>query len=201
MKKITIFLVAVCLCFSVSGCSTGAKPQSVVNKFFKAVKDCNSEDLKSTVHSAEGDKVVDGDMFADDTYKEIFKENAKMIKYKINSTTINGDSAVLKVDCTYGDASEVFGIALKSYMQKALSTAFSSNKTSEDETQKILSEEIQAAVKSTPLKTVTKEIDITCNKVDGKWLIASDDNLANIILANMYTVFSDMANSFKDTSK
>lgn len=201
MKKIGIFLLAICLCFSVYGCSAESKPQSAVDKFFKALKACNSADLKATLQSSEGAKDTSEDIFADDTYKEVFKKNAKIIKYKINSTTINGDSAVVKVNCTYGDASEVMGIALKAYMQKALSTVFSSEQTSSEDTNKMLNEEIESALKNTSLKTVTKDLEITCSKVDGKWLVVGDENVANIMVANMYAVLNDMASSFEDLSK
>ncbi len=198
MKKIVSFIVMLCLSLLVVSCTSGDKPESSVDNYFKAIKECNSEALNSAVEYTDDFK-SDTDIFADETFKELFKENSKVIKYKINSTTINNDEAKVTVNCTYGDGSEVIGAALKSYMGKALGAAFSEEKPSEAETNKLFVDEIQAAVKSTPLKTVTKDIEVKCKKVDGKWKVLVDENTVNIISANIYDMFKNIAKSADST--
>ncbi|MHB8061536.1 MAG: hypothetical protein ACYDG2_02700, partial [Ruminiclostridium sp.] len=127
MKRILSFILMICLSLSVVGCFSGDKPELAVDNYFNAIKECNSENLKSSVQYTDDFK-PDADIFADATFKDIFKENGKVIKYKINGATVNNDEAKVKVICTYGDASEVVGVAMKAYMEKALSAAFSEKK-------------------------------------------------------------------------
>ena len=47
-------------------------------------------------------------------------ETASGITYKIGDTNINGDSATVKVDFKYGDASDIMTSALGGLMKKAL---------------------------------------------------------------------------------
>ena len=199
-KRILSLILLICIGLTVAGCTSGDKPESSVDNYFKAIKECNSENLKSSVQFA-GDFKSDTDIFADESFKDLFIENGKVIKYKINGTTINNDDAKVMVNCTYGDASEIIGIAMNAYLKKALSTAFSDKKSSKEESTKILSEEIQAAIKSNPLKTVTKDIEVNCKRVDGKWKVVADENSVSIMTANIYDMFKNMAQGLNNKEK
>ena len=192
MKKILSLILVICLSLYVAGCTSGDKPESAVDNYFNAIKECNSENLKSSLQYTDDSKQND-DIFADETFKDIFKESGKIIKYKINGATVNNDEAKVKVNCTYGDASEVVGVAMKAYIQKAMSAALSGSKPSDAEIKKILTDEMQAAIKGNPLKTVTKDIEINCKKIDGKWKIISDENSINVATANIYDMFKDIS--------
>lgn len=194
MKKILSLILAICLSLSVIGCSSSDKPESAVTDYFKAIKEGNSENLQAAVQYTDDFK-PNNDIFAEETFKDVFKENGKIIKYKINGSTVNNDEATVKVNCTYGDASEVMGTAMKAYIQKALSAAFSEDKPSDAEMKKILTDEIQAAIKSNPLKEVTKDIEVKCKKTDGEWKVVADENSVNLITANIYDMFKDLSES------
>lgn len=200
VKKFLSFILVLCFSLYVAGCSSGAKPESAVDNYFKAIKECNSENLKSSVQYTDDFK-SDTDIFANETFKDLFKENGKVIKYKINGATVDNDEAKVKVNCTYGDASEVIGAAMKAYLQKALSATFSEEKPSDAEIQNILTEEVQTAIKSNPLKTVTKDIEVNCKKVDGEWKVVADENSVNIMSANIYDMVKDMDKSVDSKEK
>lgn len=200
MRKIFSYILVMCLSLSVVGCSSGDKPETAVDDYFKAIKECNSEKLKSAVEYTEDFK-PDTDIFANETFKDIFKENGKVIKYKINDITVNDDEAKVKVNCTYGDATEVLQTAMKAYMGKALTAALSEQKPSEAELKKILEDEIQTAVKSTSLKEVEKDIEVNCKKVDGKWKVISDESSINIITASVYNMFKDISKTIDGKEK
>ncbi len=200
MRKILSYILVMCLSLSVVGCSSGDKPETAVDDYFKAIKECNSENLKAAVEYTEDFK-PDTDIFANETFKDIFKENGKVIKYKINDITVNNDEAKVKVNCTYGDATEVLQTAMKAYMGKALAAALSEQKPSEAELKKILEDEIQTAVKSTSLKEVEKDIEVNCKKADGKWKVISDESSINIITASVYNMFKDISKTIDGKEK
>jgi hypothetical protein len=200
LKRIISFILAMCIGFAFTGCSSGNKPETAVDNYFKAVKECNSENLKATVQYTDEVK-SENDFFADKTFSELYKKNGSMIKYKINSSTVNGDEAKVKVNCTYGDATELFQAAMGAYMKKAMETAFSEKKPSQEDMQKMLTDEIQAASKSTPLKPVTKDIEINCKKTDDKWKVVVDQNSINIMSANIYDTVKKMTESLNGQEK
>lgn len=188
-----LLVVITLLCFSLVGCSSSAKPQSSVDTMFKAIKECNYEKLSKVLYTDGDEKKSDKDMYEDKTFEDIFKENGKLVQYKITDTQINGEEATIKVDCTYGDALEIFGTAFQSYVKKAMTAALASQKQTEEESKKMLDVEIKEAQKNIKLKTTTSNFEIKCKKVDGKWLVVSDENIANVMSANIVKGFSDLA--------
>ena len=89
-------------------------------------------------------------------------ETVSGITYKIGDTNINGDSATVKVDFKYGDASDIMTSALGGLMKKALELAMKGETPSDDDVISMLQECIDEAEKTTKLgekeATVTFEL-------------------------------------------
>ncbi|MDF2877097.1 MAG: hypothetical protein K0S30_193 [Clostridia bacterium] len=135
---------------------------------------------------------------------QLIKKSNESLTYKIGEVSIDGETAIVNVSCTYGDVKAIFGVAFSEYMQKAIAAAFSETPPSEEEIDKMLSDEIVSALNSTPPTEHSAELKVNCIKTDGKWAIdTSTENteLADVLTGNLVSTFTEMAKDKISKSK
>lgn len=162
MKKILCLILVFVLLFSLASCGSG--PSATVKKLCEGLRSYDFDKIEEcveTVHEGSNLRSLESDPTTS-KLMEYFKKWASGITYKIGDTNINGDSATVKVDFKYGDASDIMTSALGGLMKKALELAMKGETPSEDDVINMLLECIDEAEKTTKLgekeATVTFEL-------------------------------------------
>ena len=133
---------------------------------------------------------------------KLIKKSNETLTYKIGEVTIDGDTAVVKVSCTYGDVNKIFELAMSNYFVKAMEASFSGEEVSDEYFEKILDEEIIAALETTTTEEYSTELTVDCIKKDGKWAIDTNkDNkeLANVFTGNLLKSIESMVSSMESS--
>lgn len=168
-KILVLILVSVLL---LSGCST-TPPDQIVTKFFDALKSLNVEEM--TTYVVEGSTEFTSELQPEDQVGvDMLKTVFGKMTYTIGKVTVNGDTASVPVSVTCVDMANVFGDALSKAFGMAFATAFS-EETSEDDIQVMFEEMLINALKDPDAPMTTQDVTLTMQKVQGKWLIAFDD--------------------------
>ena len=124
-------------------------------------------------------------------YGEILKAFFSGLEWEITDSSVDGDTAKVKVTATNKDYSQFF----QNMMSKAYSMVLSTMGTNEepDEVELILS----TINELTETKTVEEEI--TLNKVDGEWKIDTDDAFINLLLPGLQEGMKNLYGTDDDT--
>ena len=163
---------------SFAGCAP-KKPSSLVKVFFLGLKNANHKQLLSAINSVDKEIKINPKIFEDmpASTKSLEKAIGKT-SYKINSETVNKDTALVNVTVNSIDLSAVLG----KYMKKSFSEMFSnlfSGKMSIKEVQArqdvILSETLDKAA----FKDSTGDFKLT--KKNGEWVISNMKELIKLI--------------------
>lgn len=204
MKRIISVFMMVAVVFSLCGCSIGAKPEASVDGFLTASQQFDLKKMQSYVNpdasgsSSEAFALSELDL-KDDTEKYFFdylKSCASKMTYQIKSSKVEGDKATVTVDFKYIDSTPFVKAVMSDIITQAFATAFSGTEVTEEQTDKMFLDTIkkqEAQVKDT---FVEKTIDINCNKKDGKWIVETNQDLTNVLTANLVSAFSDIASAF-----
>lgn len=187
MKKLLLSYIFI-LCFVLAGCGSAA-PKDVVNEFLEAVKN-NDWEKASTYIDGESEDIVDELLNDEDEEmaKKILSAISKSFKYeKATEEKIDGDNATVTVNVTSVDMSVAFTSTMAEVMPMAIGLAFSEDEAAAEE-------QIGTLTENALMKHITDENatlatrDVTLNLTkndDGDYLIIADENLEELILANM----------------
>lgn len=198
MKKISYIFLTVVLVLSLASCSSGKKPEQVVESFnetlklgeFENLNQYMSEELQQRVNFAEtlGAETEDPFLAA---VKPYFAENAKEITYTINEPVTEDKVTTVAVDFHFVDMSETLGVAVSNVFMQALT--LTAEPTDEEITNMFLTayEEASANTEKTFVdKTVTFEV----SDVDGQILITNfSDEIFDVMFSNFYSALGSVA--------
>ncbi|HOA79703.1 MAG TPA: hypothetical protein PKK61_01375 [Defluviitaleaceae bacterium] len=193
-KIIAILLISI-FALSLVGCSKNGPEQAVI-ELFDAMKNTDLEKL-SEILDSDSSEIAE-----QDTFLKLIKKSNETLTYKIGEVTIDGDTAVVKVSCTYGDVNKIFELAMSNYFVKAMEASFSGEEVSDEYFEKILDEEIIAALETTTTEEYSTELTVDCIKKDGKWAIDTNkDNkeLANVFTGNLLKSIESMVSSMESS--
>lgn len=119
-----------------------------------------------------------------DTYQPIFKNCNKKVTYKIQSTTVKGSTATVRVKVRYLDSSPVIGKVILVLAIKYI-TGEVSDSTPDSEINQIIKQLVNVSVKNTNMKYITKTITVKLKYRNNAWKINTvDKKLANAISGN-----------------
>ena len=199
MKKITAFILAIVMVFSLIGCSS-QKPETVVEDYCKAIQAFDMEKAATCMQNGEEDlkefeemrRELEGE---EDTYGRLLlylKECASKMTYTIGEVKTEGDSATVAVSFTYTDASPIVTSVVGEYIVQGLALALSG--ADEAQMEELLVNIFKEKVKTIEPGTASADVTFNCVKVDGKWKIAafSDESskaMTNIVTANIVKAF------------
>ncbi len=195
-NKISIIAMIVLTLIMVTGCSSKAKPETVVSEFVEAIKvydlqlmasKINPEDeagkkeilgLKSAIEGTEEEK--------EKTLDAYVKSNASKIEYDIKETKVDGDQATVAVDFKYVNGEPVFTAALGEYMEIAFSELVPKEGLTQEQSDKMLGAII--ADKKVEIEESFEErtVNVKVIKIDDAWYIEKlESEMFNIILSNL----------------
>ena len=125
-------------------------------------------------------------------FMDYFRKNASKMTYEIKDTKVDGDSAVVTVDCKYIDGSEALVNAFSEVFNEALERAFNGSEMSESEIQDTLIENLNNyEPEEDTFSTSTVKID--CIKKDNKWYISDfGEDFFNVMFSNYLSIMEDM---------
>lgn len=180
LKTISIIL-AIMSCVMLTGCAV--KPTKVVNNYLGDLKE-KGADLKQIVQeSADEDtlKTLNSDKLSGE-YDEIYEKLSNKLKdltYKVNSESIDGDTATVNVTINGPDFNNVFKDVIKEAFSYLMKQAFSGKQMTEEETNKyiidVFSKHIDEAENS------ERTGDIKLKKVDNSWQVIYSEELLTLL--------------------
>ena len=187
-----IILVIVILILAVIGVLIGVvfanTPEKEVDKILTGFKNYDLTAIEGYTNSIDELGVSEEE---GEKYGEILKAFFSGIEWEITDSSVDGDTAKVKVTATNKDYSQFF----QNMMSKAYSMVLSTMGTNEepDEVELILS----TINELTETKTVEEEI--TLNKVDGEWKIDTDDAFINLLLPGLQEGMKNLYGTDDDT--
>lgn len=183
LKKIALLLVLMLSTVSLYGCGKQS-PTDVVNEYFQKVQKGDT-DLEKLIVSVEDEEEketedsIESDNFSEETQNKLL-EKVKGITYKVNSETIDGDSAKVNVTVKGMDLNIVFGKVIQEAFSFALTQAFSGIEMSDEESDAYFDSLLNKYLDEVTYSERTLDINLT--KVDNEWKIQEDDVLSKLIL-------------------
>lgn len=161
-------------------------PEKTVENYFAAMKKFDIEKMDSYVDyqddgNDDDDDYDDDDDFGDEidekqiqAFMDFFSKNAGKMKYKVTGNNTTGDTAVVTVDVTYVDASELFKAIFAEYMQQMMAGAMTGEEPDEAAMSAMMIDIFNDKIKDYEETTSQKTIEVRCVKKDGDWLIADE---------------------------
>ncbi len=198
MKKIISTLLMIVLMLSLTACGGGESAEKATINTIEAIKTVDKETLSKYMDYNELVNINDADNEEDSQDNEDGTEYIgnifKNMKYKITSSKENGDTAVVSVEITNVDMSNVFTLYIQEAMSLALSQAFSEEGQTDEDMDAQMTQLLIDIIEENKATTVTNNVDINLTKVDKQWKVNVDENLQNALMGNLLTV----ANAFNE---
>ena len=209
MKKIISMVLALVVLVTVSGCSIGDSPDTVVGVYCKAIRRCDLEELRK--HFADDEETVGVDTENKvsiefmEKFTEFSQKQSKNMHYKIGKSHIDGDRATVPVTFTYADSKDVTVEVLQEVITYLITSAFTG--VDSETQQEYFTDTLFDALMSAKLKDkTTTKITFECVKNNGKWELAqlSDDvafSVINVMLCNALKTIEYYSGSFGDSGE
>ena len=185
MKKILSMIIAAAMLLTIAACGGTGTPRATVRTLCEGMKDFDYKKIAGLIE--EGDESAFAEIEEDSLFSALskyLKEWASAMKYKIGKAEVDGDTATVKVDFTYTDASDIMTIAIVNYVRQGLAMAVSG--ASEDEMTALLVSCFESAAQAASPGTAEKSVMLTLVKKDASWKIKdAPHEIADILTSNM----------------
>lgn len=185
MKKFLSLILSVAMLLSLAGC--GAKPESAVEDFCKAMQKFDFKKMSECVDGA--DEITEEDIASlnEDLPAEIleyFTAQAKEMTYTIDKAEVGEDTATITVTFSHTDIQPVMISVLGEYVKQALVSAFSG--ASEEDMEALLYSIFAEKVESEGVTTTQTTVVFPCVKTDDGWKLTEiHDDVLHIMTCNM----------------
>lgn len=176
LKKLICFLTAIILVVAVSGCGNKGPSKamrenldSITNGDNKAISDI----LGSEIQDEEG---------TDSQYTEAENQMIKAVKkitYKINSETIDGNSAKVNVTVNGPDLADAFSQFMDKALADAFSSAFSEDTMTEEEMDAKYDKMFAEILEN--VKFSERTMDIEMVNENNEWKIKNENDLIKLV--------------------
>lgn len=193
-KKLYVMLLLAMVAVFMSGC--GKKPEDTVDKFCSSMQGLDFEKMAECVADADDmdDMTLDTEDETTNIIMDYLKSESEEIKYKIRKVDKGSDEATVAVSFKYNDQSDVLKTAMGNYFQQGIAQAFSGTEVNYEE---LFNDCLKDAIDSSKKKRTEKNIELNLELIDKEWKIVDlDEEVADVMLGNAVSVFSDMANAF-----
>lgn len=202
MKKGIAILLSLIMVLLMAGCGKTESPSEVADKFFKAIKEKDSETISEIYEgndldlSKAGGEMMDDDSGLSKEVQEKFIEKIFDFDYEISDEEIKDDEATVKVKITSYALGDMIASVYTDLVAWAVENMFDA--PSEEDTAKKTSEIFTEKLDETE-KTFTKEMNLKLVKKDDKWIVSKDldsDDLLNAITGDMGKKVESLSDSF-----
>lgn len=206
MKKEVLLPVLAILSILMLAACGGNGPEKTVDNFMKSYKDLKLEEASKHVSTE-----LEGE------YKETLEEESdgvaledikavkgltKELKYEITEENVDGNTAEVKIELTYADASEPLATSIGEIFGQLFGLAFTAEEMTEDEANEMLMEMLLTTVtknlENYEIKTENTNGVIKLAKENDEWVITElDENATNALVFGLVTGLEDF-NPFGD---
>jgi len=207
MKKLLVIFVLSIILFSLAGCGT-VGPEDTIDKFFTAAQKLdlismaentapsNTEDRDEILTVFEGEEQ---EVFPK-SVEDYLKTNARKMTYEITGSEVNGDKAVVTVDCKYVDGGRILKATIGELFAKLFGQAFSGVEMTDEENDQMFLNVMEDQIKTLGETFIEVTLNIDLVKMKGTWYIAeSSDELLDVAASGFISVIKEISDSFPST--
>ena len=173
------------------------KPQQALDKFLGAMQKMDLDTMESLLQSSDLSALDNADI-RDDAYAEFFKSINEKMTYKVtkNSFDIQNGTAQVTAHIKYIDGSDIYKETISEFLRQIVSTAFSGEDLTEEQTQQKLAAILSDKAGATKDKFNEADIIYPMIKIGDDWKIVSlDDETVKIMSANFKSVEDEINHS------
>lgn len=176
MKKTTKILFSILMTtLAVGLVSCGAStPTAVVKNYFKQIN--SGEFIQDSITT---DPSVEAKESFDEANK-LLLDSYKDLKFTINDSTINGDTATVNTTVSGPNIGEVLKNTFMNSFKNVLISSFSGQTLSDTDSEILLNTSLIESFNNLTFEERTQDIILT--KVDKEWTIEANENLNKLIL-------------------
>ncbi len=128
---------------------------------------------------------------------DYLKTNAGKMTYKVTGSEIDGDKAVVTVDCKYVNGGPLLKATIGEAFSKMMGLAFSGIEMTEEENNQIFMSIMKEQAKLIGETFKEATIKINCIKEQDTWYIAeTNDELLDVVMSGFMTAGKEIADSF-----
>ena len=180
----------------------GNNPEKTIEETFTALKEGNMDVLEEYISTEGTENSIENELTADLTdstenpelEKEMLNSCFSQLEWKISETKKDGNTAVVTVDITNKDFSNVMQEIFSEMIAQVSSSTFTGQEMTEEDTMQLMKEKIDEVTATT---TNTEEINMV--KEDGIWKFSDSDALADMLLPGFSSGLEAMQDSFSES--
>jgi len=190
--------------FSLVGCGP-AKPEDTVEKYLTAAQKFDVEAMATNIAPSNTEDIdettdITKEQEQDDYTKyflDYLKTNAGKMTYKITGSEVNGDKAVVTVDCKYVDGGSLLKATIGEAFSKMLGLAFTDIEMTDEETSQMFVSIMKEQSKKIGETFSETTVKVDCVKMEGQWYIAEiNDELHDVVMSGFVSAGKEVSASF-----
>ena len=188
MKKLLSVVLIIALTFSMIACSK-PDPKASVAGYLNALKAGNIEAMNQYVKPDSDNEVKEVFNNENDEYSEAFLKAYNKLEYKILSSKVDGDTAIVEAEINAPNLGEIMTEFMKEALSLAFASAFSENK-SEEEIDDLMNTLLMDKMTSEDMPMLKKTVKINLVKENDTWIITPNDDLVDALTGNLASIFN-----------
>lgn len=176
------------------------KPTQTVEQFLESVQEMDFDSMSALLQNTDLSLLDEADI-RDETYSDFFHDiNSKMtFDITANHFRIHNGTASVTAHIRYIDGSNIYKETITEFLRQIVSTAFSGESLTEQETRETLSSLLHEKAQSVEDSFSETEITYPIVKTENGWKIVSlDEETVTIMSANFKTVEDEINQSLSD---
>ena len=193
LKKVMCFFMTAILILIVSGCGTKS-PSKAISEKLNSIKNGNNQTISEVLNSEISQEKTDDSEYIESKNKMI--DSVKKITYKINSETVEGDTATVNITVNGPDLADAFSKFMQKAFSDALSNAFSGNTETQEEIDakydKIFSEILEN------MNFSDRTMDVEMVKENKEWKVKDYNDIIKLIINIDPDTFGNTLDSSND---
>ncbi|MHB9924958.1 DUF4878 domain-containing protein [Clostridium botulinum] len=185
-KKLMPIIFIAILAISLTGCSP--KPDETVKGFFGALKQQDIKKASTFINVNSFYKELKVDEFDSKEQEKIVKAVLSKFDYSLGDVEKNGNTATAKVSVTSIDLGKITIKTIDKILPNLIDEAFSQGKIDEKKQQAVIIQHMLNSINDPNAPKIKTNINVKLVKGDKGWLIEPDEELANALSGNLYSV-------------
>ncbi|KGO13823.1 hypothetical protein [Clostridium botulinum] len=185
-KKLMPIIFIAILSISLTGCSP--KPDETVKGFFGALKQQDIKKASTFINANSFYKELKVDEFDSKEQEKIVKAVLSKFDYSLGDVEKNGNTATAKVSVTSIDLGKITIKTIDKILPNLIDEAFSQGKIDEKKQQAVIIQHMLNSINDPNAPKIKTNINVKLVKGDKGWLIEPDEELANGLSGNLYSV-------------
>lgn len=175
-------------------------PQETVTQFLDSMQNMDLDKMASLLQSSDLSALDNADI-RDEAFTDFFKGINRKMTYKLTRTEfdIQNGTARITAHIKYIDGTSIYKDTITEFLRQVVSTAFSGQQITEEETQQKLASILNEKAASSEDTFSEADIIYPLIKADNTWkIVALDEETVKIMSANFKSVEDEISRSLSD---